>query len=562
MIKKEIIERIRNEVDIVDLIGSYLPLKKVGRYYRALCPFHTEKAPSFYVSPERQIYHCFGCGAGGTALTFVMNFEKLSFPEAVKSLANRLGIAIELDKVSITNQPLYDTTEFAANFFTQQLQRSELAQNYLRQRNLKPETIERFRLGYAPGGNRLYGEAKRRNIKEELLLATGLVVKKEAGYYDWFFDRIIFPIFSLSGKIIGFGGRVLDPTQEPKYLNSPETPIFRKGENFYGLFQAKNYLRENKPIVVEGNFDLLSLVDKGILNVVAPLGTALTNEQALILRRYANCAIIAFDGDTSGRAATQRAIEVLLKASVEPLILLLPDGYDPDKYILQYGKEGFLQALGQLYDYIGFINTILPNRTIQEKRAVLDKIIELTALIGDELTQELYLNKIAQTYNLDKTVLRHRLQRKEVKKTETNTTINKLERLLAIIVQEPTYAAIAKAELPLNLIDDAGLVTIAQMIYENVGTDNEFGFAQLIDALPTEDLKAKIASWAFSQETAPKKEEFLLRLKELKANYLYRELLKAKQANQTTQFERITNEYYEVKRQISLMRQITQNRSS
>lgn len=559
MIKKEIIDRVRNETDIVDLIGSYLPLKKVGRYYRALCPFHTEKAPSFYVSPERQIYHCFGCGAGGTALTFVMNFEKLSFPEAVKNLASRLGITIEFDKVSITNQPLYDTCEFAANFFTQQLQKSEPAQNYLKQRNLKVETIQRFRLGYAPGGNRLYGEAKRHNIKEDLLLVTGLVIKKEAGYYDWFFDRLIFPIFSLSGKIIGFGGRVLDPTNKPKYLNSPETPIFRKGENFYGLFQAKNYLRENKPIVVEGNFDLLSLVDKGILNVVAPLGTALTNEQALILRRYANCVIIAFDGDASGRAATQRAIEILLKASVEPQILLLPDGYDPDKYILQYGKEGFLQALNQLYDYIGYITSTLPNRTVNEKRVVLDKIIELTALIGDELTQELYLNKIAQTYNLDKAVLRHRLQRKEIKRTETNTPIGKLERLLAIIVQEPEYAAIAKEELPLTFIDDANLKTIAQIIYDNVGSDNDFGFAQLIDTLPTEELKSKIAGWAFSKESLPKREEFILRLKELKATWLYRELLKARTANQTAQFERLTKEYYEIKRQISLIRQPTKS---
>ncbi len=170
MIKKEIIDRVRNETDIVDLIGSYLPLKKAGKYYRALCPFHTEKAPSFYVSPDRQIYHCFGCGVGGSAITFVMNFEKLSFPEAIKSLANRLGISIEFDKSYSTNQPLYDTCEFAANFFTQQLNKSELAQNYLKKRGLKSETIQRFRLGFAPSGNRLFGEAKKHNIKEELLL--------------------------------------------------------------------------------------------------------------------------------------------------------------------------------------------------------------------------------------------------------------------------------------------------------------------------------------------------------------------------------------------------------
>ncbi|MEO0093854.1 MAG: DNA primase [candidate division WOR-3 bacterium] len=553
MIKPEVIERIRNETDIVELVGSYLPLKKVGKYYRALCPFHTEKSPSFYVSPERQIYHCFGCGAGGTALTFVMNFEKLSFPEAVKKLATRLGITLEFDKITTPNQPLYDTCEFAAKFFSQELAKSELAQNYLQQRRLKAETIQRFRLGYAPGGNRLFGEAKKHNISEDLLLATGLVVKKENGYYDWFFDRLIFPIFSLSGKIIGFGGRVLDPTKEPKYLNSPETVIFRKGENFYGLFQAKNYLRENKPIVVEGNFDLLSLVDKGILNVVAPLGTALTNEQALILRRYATTAIIAFDGDASGRSATQRAIEVLLKAGVEPQILLLPDGYDPDKYILQYGKEGFQRALESLYDYVGYISYIEPTRTVSEKKMVLDKIIELTGLIGDEITKELYLNKIAQLFDLDKAILVSRLQRKTLERARPQVKTNsRLERLLALIAQEPAYAAIAQKELPLDLIDDTGLKQIAEVIYTNLQEGRSLALRELIDELPSDDLKSKVTEWAFEKITL-KEDEFLLRLRELKANCLYRQLLKAKSQNETTKLTQLTNEYYATKRQISKM---------
>ncbi|MEO0114286.1 MAG: DNA primase [candidate division WOR-3 bacterium] len=553
MIKPEVIERIRNETDIVELVGSYLPLKKAGKYYRALCPFHTEKSPSFYVSPERQIYHCFGCGAGGTALTFVMNFEKLSFPEAVKKLATRLGITLEFDKITTPNQPLYDTCEFAAKFFSQELAKSELAQNYLQQRRLKAETIQRFRLGYAPGGNRLFGEAKKHNISEDLLLATGLVVKKENGYYDWFFDRLIFPIFSLSGKIIGFGGRVLDPTKEPKYLNSPETVIFRKGENFYGLFQAKNYLRENKPIVVEGNFDLLSLVDKGILNVVAPLGTALTNEQALILRRYATTAIIAFDGDASGRSATQRAIEVLLKAGVEPQILLLPDGYDPDKYILQYGKEGFQRALESLYDYVGYISYIEPTRTVSEKKMVLDKIIELTGLIGDEITKELYLNKIAQLFDLDKAILVSRLQRKTLERARPQVKTNsRLERLLALIAQEPAYAAIAQKELPLDLIDDTGLKQIAEVIYTNLQEGRSLALRELIDELPSDDLKSKVTEWAFEKITL-KEDEFLLRLRELKANCLYRQLLKAKSQNETTKLTQLTNEYYATKRQISKM---------
>jgi DNA primase len=552
MIKKEIIDRVRNETDIVDLIGSYLPLKKAGKYYRALCPFHAEKAPSFYVSPERQIYHCFGCGAGGSALTFVMNFEKLSFPEAVKTLANRLGIMLDFDKVSTTNQPLYDTCEFAANFFTQQLNKSELAQNYLKKRGLKPETIERFRLGFAPGGNRLLGEAKKHNIKEDLLLTTGLAVKKEAGYYDWFFNRLMFPIFSLSGRVIGFGGRVLDPAKEPKYINSPETTIFRKGENFYGLFQAKNHLRESTPIVVEGNFDLLSLVDKDIPEVVAPLGTALTNEQALILRRYSNCAIIAFDGDSSGRAATQRALELMLKASVEPQILVLPDGYDPDKYILQYGKDGLRVALSKVQDFVGFVSAMMPNRTISEKRAVLKRIIELASLIGDEITQELYLNKIAQIYNLDKVVLRSCWQKKEPKRIELTTkTDNRVEKLLATIIQNAEYAQMVIDELPLDAIDDVGLRTIAKTIYENARSNNEFGFTQLIDFLPSEDLKSKVTSWAFHKETSPNKEQFILGFKNLKVKLLSRARSKAKETDDKATLEHTTQDFIKSKKEFS-----------
>ncbi len=544
MIKKEIIDRVRNETDIVDLIGSYLPLKKAGKYYRALCPFHTEKAPSFYVSPDRQIYHCFGCGVGGSAITFVMNFEKLSFPEAIKSLANRLGISIEFDKAYSTNQPLYETCEFAANFFTQQLNKSELAQNYLKKRGLKSETIQRFRLGFAPSGNRLFGEAKKHNIKEELLLTTGLVSKKEAGYYDWFFDRLIFPIFSLSGKIVGFGGRVLDPKKEPKYLNSPETAIFRKGDNFYGLFHAKNHLRENTPIIVEGNFDLLSLVDKGITQVVAPLGTALTTEQALILRRYSNCAIIAFDGDSSGRAATRRALEVMLKANVEPQILVLPKDYDPDKYISEFGKEGFLVALSKLYDYIGYISLILPSQTINQKRAILSQIINLTALIGDEITQELYLNKIAQIYNLNKSIISSRMQKKESKPIEdTIKTDKRIEQLLESIIQNSDFAQIVKEELPLIAIDDVNLREIAEIIYENVGKNNEFGLAQLVDSLQSEDLKRIVTKWAFDKKTAPKQEEFILGFKKLKADLLSRVRSKAKKTDNKDMLERSTQDY-------------------
>ncbi|MBM3323627.1 DNA primase, partial [candidate division WOR-3 bacterium] len=283
MIKPETIEQVRTSTDIVELVGGYLPLKRVGRNYRGLCPFHSERSPSFYVNPERQTYHCFGCGAGGSAINFVMVTEKLEFPEAVRFLAKRLGITVEEDRMPGRNQALYDACEQAAVFYEQQLARSSSAQAYLERRGLGRETVRRFRLGYAPPGNVLRGQAKRRGLAEVTLVSAGLLVKREEGLTDYFYDRVMFPVFSLSGKVIGFGARVMGDS-EPKYLNSPDTAVFRKGDILYGVFQTKAYLREAVPILVEGNFDLLSLVNAGVNHVVAGLGTALTPAQAQLLR--------------------------------------------------------------------------------------------------------------------------------------------------------------------------------------------------------------------------------------------------------------------------------------
>ncbi len=558
MIKKEIIDQIRERADIVQIISEYVPLKKAGKYYRALCPFHSEKSPSFYVSQERQIYHCFGCEASGSVFTFIMAYEKITFPEAIKKLAEKLGITIQTETIPYCYQPLLDACEFATNFFSAELRKSNKAMEYVKKRKINPDTVARFRLGYAPSGNVLFGTAKKHGFSEEILIKAGLIVKKDTGYYDWFYDRLIFPVFSLSGKVIGFGARVLDDTKEPKYLNSPETKIFKKSENLYGLFQSKNYLYNNPPILVEGNFDLLSLVNHGINNVVAPLGTAFTNEQALLLRRFNNRLIIVFDADDAGKNATLRVVETCLKVNLEPQILTLPDNFDPDKYINAYGKESFNNLLKSPLDFIDFLIKIRNFNSIFTKQVQLKEILDYISLMEGNMTQELYLNKVAEVFKVAKENLINEIRKKisnrgvlPTSKTVKTAGTNIIEgQLLALIVNIPEYALMAKQELPLEAFSSNETQAIAQIVYNNVES-NKCSIAQIIDSIEDEGLKKKIANLSFQITAQPRREEFEQKLIKFKASWIYQKMLIAKKQGDEALSAKLSLEHYELRKRLT-----------
>jgi len=562
MIKREIIDQIREQTDIVQIISEYLPLKKAGRYYKTLCPFHSEKIPSFHVSPERQIYHCFGCGAGGSVYTFLMQYEKLPFPEAIKKLASKLGITIEEDKSQYRYQALYDACEFAAKFYADALENSKLAIEYIKHREINQDTIKRFRLGYAPSGNLLFNAAKKNGVSEENLIRAGLAVKKEDGCHDWFYKRIIFPVFSIAGKVIGFGARALDANTEPKYINTPETPIFKKGANLYGLYQAKNYLYQNIPILVEGNFDLLSLVNQGINNVIAPLGTALTLEQALLIRRYSNQLIIAFDGDVAGQTATFRTIEILLKANNDPHVIMLDDGFDPDKYIKTYGKEKFNTILNNNIDFIDFILKIKPTSSVTDKCLRLKEILELISLIGENVSQELYLNKVSDLFKVSKDTLLNQIQRdRKTANSSSNPTktSNQLiqnmaeKQVLPLIVSIPEYALIAKQEIPYNYFASSEIQELIKTIYENIDLEN-FSSAKLIDLIDKSEMKQLVADLSFQTKTIPTKIEFQRKLRTLKAAWYYKAMNEAKVKGDFNLLEKLTLEHYNLKKNLSQKR--------
>lgn len=350
MIPRDFIDTLLARVDIVDVIDRRVPLKKAGQNYQACCPFHSEKTPSFTVSPTKQFYHCFGCGAHGTALGFLMEYEHMNFPDAVAALAQDVGLPMpESSHEPERPRPppaLWDALEQAAQFYRQQLKRSPRAIEYLKRRGLTGAIAARYGIGYAPDGSPLRQLFS--DYLADALAASGLVIDGDHGRYDRFRDRIMFPIRNVKGQIVGFGGRVLGEG-EPKYLNSPETPLFHKGSEIYGLFEARAAIKAaGRAIVVEGYMDVVALAQHGVDFAVATLGTATTPAHARTLLRHTDRLIYAFDGDNAGRKAAWRALENTLEAlqdGKEVSFLFLPEGEDPDSYIRSHGQTAFVQLL-------------------------------------------------------------------------------------------------------------------------------------------------------------------------------------------------------------------------
>lgn len=344
---EEKVSEIIEKNEIVDLISQYLSLNKKGKNYWGLCPFHTEKTPSFSVSDEKQMFYCFGCGAGGNVITFIQKIERLNYVESLYFLAKKARISIDerTSKKDLENlkkrELLFNINSIAARFFYDNLKDNPKAMDYLIKRGLNKETIRKFGIGYSlDSWDKLNAYLNNKGFDNNLIENAGLIVKKEKGYYDRFRGRVMFPIINLGGKVAGFGGRVLDDSK-PKYLNSPETPIYNKSSNIYALNMIREIIALKNIIVVEGYMDVISLYQYGIKNVVASLGTAFTEQQAKLLKRYANDIIIAYDSDTAGQSATIKGLSILQKEGCRVKVINLPKGMDPDDFIRKEGVESF-----------------------------------------------------------------------------------------------------------------------------------------------------------------------------------------------------------------------------
>jgi DNA primase len=365
-----ITEVILEHVDIEQLISEYVPLKRAGSNIKGLCPFHNEKTASFVVSSDKQVYHCFGCGASGNAIGFIMAMENLDFLDALEHIADRVHLDLEpylekqtsghIKKVTedkSLKMKYYDISKHSARFYYQQMKKNKKALDYFENRDISDHTIKTFGLGYAPEGwQNIIDYFDKAPFSLSDLEAMGLVIKKEKTdkTYDRFRDRVMFPIIDVQGRVIAFGGRIIGEGQ-PKYLNSPETLIFSKSNTLYNLNLAKNVLNEDKTlIVVEGYMDVIALYQSGIKNVVATLGTALTSQHASLIRRYANQVIIAYDSDEAGQKATERSVEILEKAKLDVRVLLLTDGLDPDEFLKKYGVDVLKEKLKNAFSYVDY----------------------------------------------------------------------------------------------------------------------------------------------------------------------------------------------------------------
>jgi DNA primase len=401
------VDLVNSSNDIVEVVSQYLPLKRSGRNFKALCPFHSEKTPSFTVSPDKQIFHCFGCGAGGDVLSFVMRKENMTFPEAVRYLARRANVQLpEADpRAASRREKLFELHRLAADYFHWGLTRSragERAREYLNRREITKDSIEAFEIGYAqPGWESFLNRARKKGYPEELLIEAGLVIKREkgGGCYDRFRDRLIVPVRDGRGRTIAFGGRVLDDSL-PKYINSPETPLFRKGGVLFGIDRARVRIGEaGEAIIGEGYFDVIRAHQEGVGNMVCSQGTAFTEIQAQVLKRYTDKVVVAFDADQAGTAAALRGLAVFLEKNFEVRIIVLPPGEDPDSFIRKHSGPAFLKLARESRPLLDFkLDWLCKQYDIAADRgrmSVARQMLESISLIENAVLRETYLRKLA-----------------------------------------------------------------------------------------------------------------------------------------------------------------------
>ena len=417
----EIIEEVRQNNDVVDIISQYVHLTRKGRNYFGLCPFHSEKSPSFSVSPDRQIFHCFGCGVGGNVYTFLMKIEGITFKESLEQLAERANIQLPTYENSADaakdelKAKVYKVNEFAAEFYHQNLYKpvAKIGQEYVKKRKMNRETLEAYRIGFSGKFDELYKALKAQGFGEKEILESGLVNKNANGtYIDRYRERLMFPICDARGKVIAFGGRILDDSKikdpkfpQPKYINSPENVVYSKGRHLFGLNVAKKESAK-KLLIVEGYMDVISLHQRGITNVVGALGTALTEQQGWLLRKSTEQVILGFDADGAGQTAIERSMKILQKMGCDMRVLQIEGAKDPDEYIVKFGEGRFRLAMDNAISLVEFtvknLKKDLNLDNTSDKIKFLNEIAKILSKVENTMEREIYIEKIAKGYNISK----------------------------------------------------------------------------------------------------------------------------------------------------------------
>lgn len=424
-IPQDTIDTIRDRTDIAEVVAQYVELRRTGSNFKGLCPFHQEKTPSFVVSPDKQIYHCFGCGSGGNVFKFLMEIDGISFPEAVRSLGRRCGVEVEFRQISEAdrskNEARYRANAFAARFYHRMLTDNRVgsrARKYLISRGISKEVWGPFGLGYAPDAwDRMWTLARRERVPQDVLVELKLIVtsEKSSGYYDYFRNRIMFPILSVSRRVIGFGARALGDGVEPKYLNSAESPIFAKRRTFYGVDRARDEIRKRRAaIVVEGYTDLISFHRAGLENTVAACGTAVTSDHATVLRRMTRQAVIVPDGDNAGENAAITAGAILMAAGLDVRVARLDTGSDPDTAARQMGAEKLSRLVEDAADYFVFLDDVKRGRnlSLREQEELIQRVMNGLAGLEERVRLDVIVKELAGVFSVDPQGLQVRFNRR------------------------------------------------------------------------------------------------------------------------------------------------------
>ena len=513
-IPPDVIDRVRDSSDILDVVNQYVDLKRRGRNYFGLCPFHQEKTPSFSVAPDKGIYHCFGCGAGGNAINFIMEHEKLSFVESVKSLGERYGIEIHYEEGAGSSEffsGLYEIPEKAADLYHGVLfsERGTAALSYLNERGLTNETLKLFRVGFAPESDNILINTCRGIYSEEILEKSGLFNKGQTGFFDRFRSRIMFPIAKASGKIIAFGGRIFSIDDPAKYLNSPETPLYKKSDILYGMDKTKSKIRDERhAVLVEGYTDLLQIYQSGIKNVVAVSGTALTQNHVNQLGKFTKKVSVLYDGDEAGIRAAVRAGYILLRGSVEAAMVEIPDGMDPDDWVKSEGSEPLQLAIKNAKSLLAFhLNSVsMKTMSAAERSELIKDILREITGIKDPVIRDDFLKSLASSAGLDdveiirmfksqvKRKYRPDFQEEAGPEPDLFTTVEtkaQAEIVRIIASQDSRFLERVSSILDVELFTDSMLKKLAEFILAKKG---DLTIPELLDQLDEKDEREKVSA--------------------------------------------------------------------
>jgi len=522
LIAPEVINDILERCDIVEIIGSYIPLKKAGRNFKANCPFHNEKTPSFVVSPDKQIYHCFGCNKGGSALNFLMEYERMDFKEALEVLAKKSGVELKFsesrdNKEDTFVSELFRVNEIAADFYHNYLLKNsdQKLQDYFKLRDISFETMKKFKIGFAPNQwETLINYLRTKGINLKIIDKAGLAVAKEnGGFYDRFRNRLIIPIYDVKNRVVAFGARSLGDEQ-PKYINSPETPIYFKGKTLYGLNIAKDAIREKDScVIVEGYFDVIMPMQTGINNIVCSSGTALTIEQVKLLKRYTKNIIVIYDADTAGRLATLRSLDLFIEEEIQVKIVNLPKGYDPDLFVRKSGANKFNELINNALDIFDYKLKLLCEtydvKKANDKTKIANEMLVMIKKIKNEILKSEYIKQLSERIKVDQTTLL-----KELNKIRSDKSIFETEKaqnssyifpknegmLIKLIIEDAQIANEIKDFIDPSELQDARLRKILALAFKLYDTHPQFKPNQLITYIEDENC-VNLISCLTSDET-------------------------------------------------------------